>query len=330
MASLPKLQAKDITGIVAIMPTPVKDGANNWDSRDVVDLEEAARGADALVRDGIDMILVNGTFGEAASLMWDELKKFSETVVESIRGRIPVFLGATTLNTRDTIERGRYFRDIGAEGLFLGRPMWCQMSQGMTVQFYRDIAEALPEMNILVYDNPEAFKGKISTKTYAELAKIPQVVGSKYRSVLAGIATDTLVADIRAVKGNIKLLPHDCDWYYAARWYPEEIDGCWSSGVSAGPAPVVALKRAIHAGDWERAKQITHDISWAYENFFPEGSFVAFHTYNIGIQKARFDAAGYIKAGPPLPPYHVMPNSALENARECGRRWKQLQEKYSG
>lgn len=330
MAKLPKLTAKDIRGIVAIMPTPVKEGANTWDSRDVVNLDEAARGADRLVNDGVDMILVNGTFGEAASLMWGELRKFSETLVEAIRGRVPVFLGATTLNTRDTIERGRYFRDVGAEGLFLGRPMWCQMSQEMTVQFYRDIAVALPDMNILVYDNPEAFKGKISTEAYAELAKIPQVVASKYRSVLAGIAADTLVADMRAVKGNIKLLPHDCDWYYAARWYPEEIDGCWSSGVSAGPAPVVALKKAIHAGDWERAKQITDDISWAYENFFPGGSFIAFHTYNIGIQKARFDAAGYIKAGPPLPPYHVMPNSALKSAKECGRRWKQLQEKYSG
>lgn len=105
MAKLSKLTAKDIKGIVAIMPTPVNEGANIWDCRDAVNLDEAARGADALVRDGIDMILVNGTFGEAASLMWDELKKFSETVVESIGGRIPVFLGATTLNTRDTIER---------------------------------------------------------------------------------------------------------------------------------------------------------------------------------------------------------------------------------
>ncbi|QGP93142.1 Trans-O-hydroxybenzylidenepyruvate hydratase-aldolase [Neomoorella glycerini] len=329
MAKLPKLTAKDIKGIVAIMPTPVKEGANSWSSRDVVDLDEAARGADSLVRDGVDMLLVNGTFGEAATLTWEELKKFSATVVETVAGRIPVFLGATTLNTRDTIERARYFRDLGAEGLFLGRPMWCQMSEEMIVQFYKDVAEALPDMNILVYDNPEAFKGKIPTRVYAELAKIPQVVASKYRSVLAGIASDTLVADMRAVKGNIKLLPHDCDWYYAAKWYPEEMDACWSSGVSAGPAPVVALKKALNTGDWETAKQITDEINWAYEKFLPRGSFVIFNIYNIGIQKARFDAAGYIKAGPALPPYHIMPPDVLESARECGRRWQQLQEKYS-
>jgi len=91
----------------------------------------------------------------------------------------------------------------------------------------------------------------------------------------------------------------------------------------------VALKNAINAADWKQAKQIADDIYWAYENFFPQGSFTAFHTYNIGIQKARFDAAGYIKAGPALPPYHVTPARILDNARECGLRWKQLREKYT-
>jgi trans-o-hydroxybenzylidenepyruvate hydratase-aldolase len=99
--------------------------------------------------------------------------------------------------------------------------------------------------------------------------------------------------------------------------------------VAAGPEPVVALKKAINAADWKQAKQIADDIYWAYENFFPQGSFVAFHTYNIGIQKARFDAAGYIKAGPALPPYHVTPPHILECARECGLRWKKLREKYA-
>lgn len=322
------LTAQDIKGIAAIMPTPVKGESISWADRDVVDLDETARAVDSLIRDGIDILWVNGTFGEAATLMWEELKKFSATVMEAAAGRIPVFLGATTLNTRDTVERGRYFRELGARGLFLGRPMWCRMSGAMIVQFYRDIAEALPDMNIVVYDNYEAFKGKIPTVVYGELAKIPNVVASKYRSVLAAMTNDNLVADLKAVGGNMKLMPHDADWYYAARWFPDEIDGCWSSGVSAGPEPVVALKNAIISADWERAKQIAEDIYWAYQKFFPEGNFEAFNTYNIGIQKARFDASGYIKAGPALPPYHNTPADILENAKECGRRWRELRNRY--
>lgn len=322
------LSAQDIKGIVAIMPTPVLVGADSWDARGVVDLDETARGADRLVSDGVDCLLVNGTFGEAATLMWDELQAFSETVMSAVAGRVPVFLGATTLNTRDTVERGRYFRDLGAQGLFLGRPMWCTMSDEMIVRFYADVAEALPDMNIFVYDNHEAFKGKISTEVYRQISMIPNVVASKYRSVLAAMSTDNLVADLRAVEGRMKLLPHDADWYYAARWFPDEVDGCWSSGVAAGPEPVVALKRAIEAADWEQARQIAEDIYWAYEGFFPGGSFLEFHTHNIAIQKARFDAAGYIKAGPALPPYHVTPGPILDSARQCGVRWRQLRERY--
>ena len=52
------LTAKDIKGVVAIMPTPVKSGSDSWESRNVVDLDEAARGADSLVNDGIDLIFL--------------------------------------------------------------------------------------------------------------------------------------------------------------------------------------------------------------------------------------------------------------------------------
>jgi dihydrodipicolinate synthase/N-acetylneuraminate lyase len=80
------LAAQDIEGIVAIMPTPVVDGADPWDSREVVNSDEAARGADSLVTDGIDCLPINGTSGEAATLMWDELQAFSETDIEAIAG----------------------------------------------------------------------------------------------------------------------------------------------------------------------------------------------------------------------------------------------------
>lgn len=64
-------------------------------------------------------------------------------------------------------------------------------------------------------------------------------VASKYRSVLAGIASDTLVADMRAVKGNIKLLPHDCDWYYAAR-------PTWHSALLAPRGNVALIPWIFH------------------------------------------------------------------------------------
>lgn len=52
------------------------------------------------------------------------------------------------LNTRDTIRETRFARDLGADGTMLGFPVWCAMSVPGAVQFYRDVAEARPDMAI--------------------------------------------------------------------------------------------------------------------------------------------------------------------------------------
>jgi len=130
-----RLSAADIRGVVGIVPTPAKEGANRWDAVQTVNLEETARMVEALVEAGIDVIMTNGTFGEGASLTWDEVQAFVDTIVQVVRKRVPVFAGATTLNTRDTIARGRALRDLGADGLFVGRPMWMLWMIGGSCSF---------------------------------------------------------------------------------------------------------------------------------------------------------------------------------------------------
>jgi 4-(2-carboxyphenyl)-2-oxobut-3-enoate aldolase len=43
--------------------------------------------------------------------------------------------------------------------------MWCKTDQASIVGFYADLAEALPSAPMILYDNPQAFKGKISPDT---------------------------------------------------------------------------------------------------------------------------------------------------------------------
>jgi len=325
----PKISARDMRGVASIVPTPVKEGCDNWRAVDVVNLPEVERVVKAQVEAGIDMIWTTGTYGEGASLLWEEIQQFAEVVISAVNKRIPVFIGATTLNTRETIQRGKVLRDMGVDGLFLGRPMWCALDQVGMVQFYKDVAEALPEMAIVVYDNADAFKGKIPNKVYAELAKIPQIVASKYRVISAGLSPESYVNDLKAVKGNIKLWPVEADWFYANKWFPEEADGCWSPGACCGPAPILELRDALFSKDMVEAEKIANDIAWSYETMLPEGSFEIFNRYNIQIEKIHFNAAGYMNCGPSLPPYQFIPDKYRTCAEECGTRWKFICEKYS-
>jgi len=55
------ITAQELKGTLAIMPTPAKEGAERLDATNTVDLDETARLADALVRDGANGIMALGT-----------------------------------------------------------------------------------------------------------------------------------------------------------------------------------------------------------------------------------------------------------------------------
>ncbi len=329
MATLPALKASDLKGVVGYMITPIHEGADR-NTVDAVNLDEAARLADSLVRDGVSALVLNGTFGEVGSLSWDELKAFTAAVIETVKGRAPVFAGVTTLSTRETLSRARAFRDIGADGFNVGRPMLAALSDDNIVRYHQDIAEELPDMAMMLYDDMEAFKRPLTTWVYGELAKIPQIIGCKYRTrlLLAGATMNTYNADLDAVGDNIRLMPSVTDWYYAHTLFG--LDVAWGSSVNGGPAPLIALRDALGGGRKEEAKTLAREIAWAYEGLIPtRGAHEAWHMDKIPFMKARYTASGYCNAGPALPPYHYISPERAALARELGARSAELHRHYS-
>jgi len=321
-----RLTADDIHGAWVIMPTPATPNASDWRVQHTVDLDETARIVEALIAAGVNGILSNGTFGECATLTWEEKRDFIATVVETARGRVPFFCGTTALHTREVIRQTREVMDIGASGAMLGVPMWCKMEVPTAVQFYRDIAEAVPEAAIAVYANPEAFKFDFPRPFWAQMSTIPQVVTAKYLGI------GMLDLDLRLAP-NIRFLPHEDDYYAAARIDPERMTAFWSSGAMCGPATAIRLRDTVEeakrSGDWTHAKAISDAMRQADSTLFPRGDFAEFSKYNIGLEKARMDAAGWLKAGPCRPPYHVVPEEHLAGARKSGEAWSALHARYS-
>ncbi|BBL47311.1 MULTISPECIES: dihydrodipicolinate synthase family protein [Metallosphaera] len=308
---------------MALPPTPATDDASNPKIKNTVDVRESRRLIENLIKDGVDGIAVNGTLGEMATLTEHEWQTFAKTVVETVKDNrpdLPLFVGATTLNTRDTLRRIEYLVDeLKHYGVFLGRPMWCEMSPEAIVGYYKSIVDVYPEISIMLYDNPEAFKGPIPTKVYKTLAeKVPQIVAAKYIAL-----TPKFYEDLRAVGSNIKLLPLEVDWL-PAYLYSKDVNGTWSSSAACGPEPVIALRNAIFKNDLESAIWLTNRIRWTYETFLAFRDFREFSRYNIPIEKVRFNECGYVKAGPARPPYDYIPPEYEELTKESGRRWRIL------
>ncbi len=322
MANQGLMTAQDVTGAWAIMPTPAKEGAEDWRAVDTVDLDESSRVADELVRAGINGILALGTLGECATLTLAEKRAYMGALIETVAGRVPLFIGTTTLNTRDTIEHTRYARDAGADGTMLGIPMWCEPSTDVAVKFYENVAEAVPEMNICVYANPEAFKFEFPRPFWARVSEIRQVVTAKY------IGVAHLLQDLAVSKQRIKLMPLDFEYYGAARMEPDFIDAFWTSGAVCGPMVVTQLRdlvtQAKQTGNWQAAKALNARLGPTAAPLFPNGSFAEFSKYNIGLEKERMDAAGWMKAGPIRPPYHIVPENYVAGARKSGQMWAEI------
>ena len=327
MTTRNRLTAADIKGMWAIIPTPAKDNASDWRATDTVDLDETARVVDAMIAAGADGILSLGTLGECATLNWEEKRAFIATMVETARGRVPIFAGTSTLSTRETIQQTRAAYDIGADGTMLGPPMWNKPDVGTAVQFFKDVAEAVPEIAICVYANPFVFKFDFPPPFWAQVAAIPQVIMAKTAS--AG----TYLRDLGASRGNIRLMPIDAEYYTAARLDPETAIAFWSSSASCGPAPVIALRdmvaEAKKSGDWSKAKALTGKITAAIMPTIAMGDMNEFQMHNIALEKGRMDVAGWLKAGPHRPPHHVVPDRIKEFGRLGGEAWAALQKEYA-
>jgi len=314
------MTVEEVQGAWAIMPTPSKGNASDWRETDTVDLDETARAVDGMVKAGLDGILSLGTLGECSTLTRAEKRKFVATAVEAAAGRVPFFTGTTSLGTRETIDQTREAYDLGARGTMLGLPMWCAADFKTAVRFFQDVAEACPGMAICVYANVSAFRFPFGADFWAEVSKIPQVIMAKAGSI------HSFEQDLAAVEGRVRLLPIEAMYMAAAQANPDQVTAFWSSGAACGPVLARRLRDAVAqakaTGDWTAAGELSEAMGKTLWPLIPGGNnFEEFNKYNIGLEKARIDAGGWMKAGPCRPPYLFVPDEYMEGARISGSGW---------
>lgn len=328
MNAMPKVTGRDMRGVMAYPPTPALPGAERVDATDTVDLVETERMIRTLIQDGVDAIALNGTLGEGATLTLSEWQGFAGCVADTVKAvspDFPVFIGTTTLNTRDTVDRMKFLAGLGITGTLLGRPMWGNMVAPVMERFYRDVAEAVPELAIVVYDNTAAFGGVIPRVVYRTLVKLPQVVAVKYAG---GASTGFRYHNDMVHTGtSFPLMPIETDWLPAWEMYGEELVGmAWSSTTACGPAPVLALRDALREGRIDDARWLNERLRWAHEPFLVGQDFMEFSKYNVPLEKIRVNEAGYIHVGKCRPPYteDLVPEEHVRDTKEHIGRYQQV------
>ncbi|MBV8157036.1 MAG: dihydrodipicolinate synthase family protein [Dyella sp.] len=320
------LQAQDYRGMYAIIATPAKDNASQLDAINTVDLDETERLVEALIRDGSTGLIVLGTTGECATLSDPDYRSFAACVLETVKHRIPTIVGATAMGGHEVVRRLHYIRDLGADGTLLGLPNWQPVTTRMAVDYFAAVSQAFPDLAVMAYANARAFRYGFPPEFWEAVARLaPTVTSAKYSRAQG------LPELIRSTQGRIHFMPNEMAVHEFLTVAPETTTSCWATASGMNPLPAVALMQAIEARNDEAIRTLVAAIAWANAPLQPMfGNPELFAQFNIQVEKARINAAGYSRCGPTRPPYQDLPEEHAAPARECARRWAELCTSYTG
>ena len=169
-----------------------------------VDYETLGRLIDWQIDEGINALIIAGTTGEGSTLDDEEHKKVLKYSVERTKGRVPVVAGTGSNDTAYAVSLSKYACDIGCDGLLVVTPYYNKATQKGLVEMYRVIAAASTKP-IILYNVPSRTGVNIEPATYAELAKIDNVVAIKEANsnISKIVETAALVGDTLSIySGN--------------------------------------------------------------------------------------------------------------------------------
>ena len=319
------LTQEDLRGVCVMMVTPSKEGADKISFRgNTVDLDEAARVAEAMIQAGIGSFALCGTTGEGHSLTFEEKVTFIDTVSQVNRDRIPIFAGSTTLGTRETVKHMKALKDLGAPGAFVGLPLWQSPTIENSSQFYTDLGEAMPDMAIMIYANQNFFKTDFPVEFWEAL------VAKKPQTVLVSKMSNT-EANMKAAGKQVYFMPgtNPLTSYLKLQELGLPWRNFWSTRGNCGPEPLVALGEALDRGDVARAEEIEADTR-AVPGWQPPQGTSQFTSKEMNVQGERMMAlyGGYMKPGPLRPPYTDVAPEYLAAGKAAGTAWAKMREKY--
>ena len=191
---------RSFQGSLVAMVTPFRDGE--------VDEATLAELVEFHVANGTDGLVPCGTTGESPTLSHDEHKRVIELVIKAARGRIPVVAGTGSNSTAEAITMTVHAARAGADGALLVSPYYNKPTQQGLYEHFKAIAQAAPDLPLIVYNIQGRTAVNVETETMARLAQIPNIVGVKEASGNLDQMTSVILAcgpDFSVVSGDDSL-----------------------------------------------------------------------------------------------------------------------------
>lgn len=158
-------------GVATALVTPMNaDGSVNYDRlRSLIDEQIEA---------GVAGLVICGTTGESATLSIEEHKKVLDVAIKHTNKRVKIIAGTGSNDTAVAAELSIEAEESGADALLMVTPYYNKTTQAGLIAHYSYVASKV-SLPIILYNVPSRTGVNIKPETYAELAKIDNIVATK-------------------------------------------------------------------------------------------------------------------------------------------------------
>lgn len=205
------------------------------------------------VIDDVDGLVPCGTTGEFNYLTSEENKRLVQIAVEEAQGK-PVIAGTGAPGTRQAINLALGAEEAGADACLVVTPYFLHPSEKGLYQHYYEIARALPQMPIILYNIPQVVDAYLPRRVVEDLADIPNIVGLKDSS---GNLTYTMeILEYAGDRINV-LIGHD---EVVLNGLAGGAAGVILASAQVYPEVWQAVLRAVQAGDLDTARTLQRQV----------------------------------------------------------------------
>ncbi len=165
----------DFGQVLTAMVTPFTvEGAVNY--------SVAEQLADYLVSHGTETLVVCGTTGESPTLTWEEEYELFQVVQKAVGNRGKVMAGTGSNSTHEAIAATEKAAKLGLNGSLQVVPYYSKPPQSGLYQHFSAIAQASPDLPMMLYNIPGRTGRNLEPETVAKLAQIENIVAIKEAS----------------------------------------------------------------------------------------------------------------------------------------------------
>jgi 4-hydroxy-tetrahydrodipicolinate synthase len=240
-------------GVYLITVTPFTDSG-------ALDLSSTDRMVDFCLDKGVTGLTVLGIMGEAPKLTMEESRSFVKQVMQRVKGRIPVVVGASAPGFAPMKELTQSVMDLGAHGVMVAPPATVRTDDQITA-YFEMVNETLgPQVPWVLQDHPVATGVQMSGGVILKILKnSPSCVMLKHEDC-PGLAKLSAIraASERGEMRRISILTGNGGGLFLPEELSRGADGAMTG--FAYPEMMVDVCAAHKRGDIERA----HDVFDAY------------------------------------------------------------------